>query len=57
MTDITPKTRRICVAGLGVMGVATIISIAFGGILFSDGILIILPIITGLFALINGGKS
>ncbi len=51
--DLTPRTKRICVFFIGLIAMGTVAGFSFGSIAFEDASLIVMPIITGLFALVK----
>lgn len=53
---ITPMTKRIGIICFAVVATVTVIGTAYGSIEFRDGALIVLPIITSISALIDGGR-
>ena len=53
---MTPKTRRIMVGFLGVIGIGAIGGSAFGSLETSDAMVIVVAIITGFFSLLKGER-
>ena len=51
--NLTPVTKRISVVSIGLIAVSTMVGFGFGSITFDQANLVIMPIVTGLFALIN----
>jgi len=54
--DFTPKTKRIIVAGISVIGLAISVGWAMGKITPANALIPLMAIITGLFTLLKGGE-
>ena len=54
--NVTPTTKRIGLICLTILAVVAVIGSAFGKVEVKDALLIVIPVITSISALIDGGR-
>lgn len=54
--NVTPTTKRIGIICLTLLGIGSIVGVAFGSLAWNDALIVIVPIITAVAALLDGGK-
>ena len=55
-TEITPMTKRLGIVCLALLGGLAIVGAAFGDLNWNDALIVIVPVITAVAALLDGGK-
>ena len=54
--NITPTTKRLGICCLTLLGLCSIVGVIFGSLVWQEALIVIVPVITAVAALLDGGK-